>query len=71
MPCAARIFQEGSCYYIKSRSLKKERMFNSDDDYDKYIRLLNKYKVRFGIFIYGFCLCLGQLTTVRDYRYMR
>jgi REP element-mobilizing transposase RayT len=52
----ARFLKDGVCYYIQSRSNQNRKIFKADPDYERYIRLLKKYKLRYQINIYGYCL---------------
>ncbi len=52
----ARFFRNNSCCHITTRRTPEQRLFESDEDYRFYMDLLKKYKYRFRIKIYGFCL---------------
>jgi len=52
----SRFLKNGACYYIRSQSHQDQNIFKSDLDYEKYLRLLKKYKHRFPAHIYGYCL---------------
>lgn len=52
----ARFLKDGVCYYIRSQSYRRQTIFKTDSDYERYIRLLKKYKLRYRINIYGYCL---------------
>ena len=46
----------GVCYLIKYSTVDKRILFKSDDDYKFYLYLLKKYKARFRIKLFAFCL---------------
>ena len=52
----ARFLKEGVCYYIQSQGVDNQMVFKSDIDYGKFILMLKKYKIRFAVSIYGYCL---------------
>jgi putative transposase len=56
MPRIARILIENACYHIITRGNQKQLVFLEQNDYQKYIRLLEKYKNKFGFKMYAFCL---------------
>ena len=52
----ARFLKDGVCYYIQSQGTQSRTIFKADSDYERYIQLLKKYKLRYQISIYGYCL---------------
>ncbi len=56
MPRGARILLENVCYHILVRGNQKQKIFLEEDDYRKYLKLISRYKIRFGFKLYGFCL---------------
>jgi len=46
----------GDCFLVKSRSVGNQTFFKSDDDYKYYLYLLKKYKARYQIRLFAFCL---------------
>ena len=48
MPRQARLILEGSCYHIINRGNGKETIFKDSDDLKKYLKLLIKYKAKYG-----------------------
>ena len=52
----ARLLKNNSCYHITTQGSKDQKIFADNDDYRFYLELLKKYKYRFRIKIYGFCL---------------
>lgn len=45
-----------TCYRMICRALSRYQLFQGPADYQYYFLLLKKYKMKFGIQIYGFCL---------------
>lgn len=56
MARSARIFIENACHHIVVRSIQKDVVFKDDEDFNAYLRLIHKYKVKFGCRIYSYCL---------------
>ena len=56
MPRQARLFLEGVCYHIITRGNQKQAIFKDENDFDRYMWFLAKYKRRFGVRLYGWCL---------------
>lgn len=52
----ARFLKNGVCYYIRSQGYLSQTIFKIGPDYERYIQLLKKYKLRHQINIYGYCL---------------
>ena len=52
----ARFLKDGVCYNIQSQGYQNRTLFKADADYERYIQLLKKYKLRYQVSIYGFCL---------------
>ena len=56
MSRVARFLKDGGCYYVQTQSHRNQKIFKMDFDYEQYIKLLKKYKLRFRISIYAYCL---------------
>ena len=52
----ARFLKEGGCYLIQSHSYRNQKIFKMNSDFEQYIKLLKKYKARFQVNVYGYCL---------------
>src|SRR5437660_5689124 len=52
--CRAEI--EGGLYHVLSRGNNRRRIFNAPADYDKFLSLLARQKVRLPFFLYAYCL---------------
>jgi len=56
MPRTARLIIEDGCYHTITRGIRKIRSFIDDSDYQRYLKLLAKYKKKFQFKLYGWCL---------------
>ena len=56
MPRTARVFIDNACHHITSRGNQQQEVFYDEWDYDYCLRLIHKYKVKYGCLIYGYCL---------------
>jgi putative transposase len=51
-----RLLIPNACYHIIARGNQKQKVFLDTEDYLKYLFSLRKYKKKFNIRFYGFCL---------------
>ena len=56
MARTARVFIENACYHITARGNQGETVFKEGADFKYYLKLIHKYKIRYGCLIYGYCL---------------
>ncbi len=56
MPRTARLLIEDGCYHVITRGIRKSQTFLDDSDYERYLKLLQKYKKQFMLKLYGWCL---------------
>ena len=56
MPSGPRLFLENGCYHIMIRGNNKKKIFHASNDYKHYISLIKKYKKRYKIKVFGYCL---------------
>ena len=61
MPRIARIFIENACYHIVSRGIQKAPIFKETNDFDNFLHLMHKYKIKCGCRIYGYCLMKNHI----------
>ena len=52
----ARVEVEGGLYHVITRGNNRQTIFNSDDDYLKFLSLLKIQKLRLPFFLYAYCL---------------
>lgn len=56
MPREPRIQYPGAIYHVYNRGVEKRIIFNRDEDYEKFIEILNRVQIRFVFELYAFCL---------------
>jgi len=56
MPRAARLKSKSGIYHIILRGINRQIIFQDDEDKEKFIRTLGKYKEKCGYEIYAYCL---------------
>lgn len=56
MARAARVFVENACYHIVVKGNQGETVFREEVDFRYYLKLIHKYKIKYGCMIYGYCL---------------
>src|SRR5207248_198517 len=58
MPRSARRlrFTEAACYHVLNRGHAREAIFHDDEDRTCFLRLLARYRDRFGVALYHYCL---------------
>jgi len=47
---------EEACYHVMNRGHNRERIFGDDDDRHHFLGLLERYRERFGLRLYHYCL---------------
>lgn len=66
MPRTARIFIENACYHILARGNQKQKVFLEVRDFHIYLRLMHKYKLKYGCRIYAYCLMPNHIHMVME-----
>lgn len=61
MPRTARILLENVCYHIIARGNQKQEIFLEQNDYEKFLKLLARYKRKFHFKLYGYCLMTNHI----------
>ncbi len=56
MPRAARLKSESGIYHIMMRGVNRQNIFKDDEDKEKFIEVIGKYKGKCGYEIYAYCL---------------
>ena len=56
MPREARFLKNGVCYFVQTHSFMGKEIFRTDADYGRIMRILKKYKARYGVCLYAYCL---------------
>jgi putative transposase len=66
MPRAARIKSPVDMYHVMSRSISEISLFRDDEDRDKYLQLLSKYKSLYIFKVYAYCLMTTHIHLIID-----
>lgn len=66
MPRSARILLENTCYHIIARGNQKQEVFFETIDYERYLQLLKKYKLKYHFKLYGYCLMNNHIHMIID-----
>ena len=61
MPTGPRLLIDNACYHIITRGNQQQAVFHQEKDYQKYLYSLRKYKKKYNILLYGYCLMLNHL----------
>ncbi|MBN1405273.1 MAG: transposase [Candidatus Omnitrophica bacterium] len=56
MPDGPRLLIEGACYHLMVRGNNKQRVFTNNEDLNRYLGMLKKYKRKYKFKMYGYCL---------------
>jgi putative transposase len=67
MARAARIFVENACHHMVARGIQKDVIFKDKEDFESYLGLMHKYKVKFGCRIYSYCLMNNHVHLVAEF----
>lgn len=68
MPRGARILLENVCYHIIARGNQKQQVFIGEEDYKRYLRLIERYKTKYHFRLYGYCLMPNHIHLILDPR---
>lgn len=71
MPRSARILLGNACYHIISRGNQKQQIFLEKADYEAYLKLLARYKMRNRFKLYGYCLMVNHVHLIMEPRHPR
>ena len=66
MPRSARVLLDNACYHIIARGNQKQVVFFEEVDYEKYLQLLRKYKLKYRFKLYGYCLMNNHTHMIID-----
>ena len=56
MPRIARVVAPGIPHHIVQRGNRQQRVFFNDEDRIEYLRIFKEQALRFGVFIWAYCL---------------
>lgn len=62
----ARLKDEGAIYHIMCKSISEVNLFNDEEDNEKYLSLVKKYKTLYKVKIYGYCLMINHTHLLVD-----
>lgn len=68
MPRGPRLAFDNSIYHIINRGNFDQKIFRSHGDYEKFLFLLAKYKLKFNFKIYNFCLMPNHFHLLSKFR---
>src|SRR5437879_12859991 len=57
----ARIEIEGGLYHVITRGNNRQQIFSGDDDYQKFLSMLEVQKGRLPFFVYAYCLMTNHV----------
>lgn len=66
MPAGPRLILENACYHVTARGNQKQRVFLDEDDYQEFFKRLRKYKEKYGLKLYAFCLMPNHIHLVGE-----
>ena len=66
MPRRARTLIANMPYHIISRGNQQQRIFFDDEDFQRFIDLIGKYKKKFDAKVYAYCLMYNHIHLVID-----
>jgi len=66
MPRQPRIVLEGLCYHVVSRGNQQQTVFLDEMDYYKYLKYLQKYKLKYNMKLYAWCLMNNHVHMALD-----
>jgi len=67
MSARSKILLKNGCYHLTARGNQKQRIFLDDQDYAAFVGRLKKYKRRYGLKLYGFCLMPNHLHLIAEF----
>ncbi|OGX36552.1 MAG: hypothetical protein A3C36_06015 [Omnitrophica WOR_2 bacterium RIFCSPHIGHO2_02_FULL_52_10] len=53
---SARFLKDGVCYFVQTHSFMGKEILKTDADYGRIMRTIKKYKVRYSVCLYAYCL---------------
>ena len=51
-----RVHYEGALYHVITRGNNKEKIFGEENEKEEYLRIIKKYKDRYGFKLYAYCI---------------
>ena len=56
MPSGPRVLIDNACYHIIARATQGQKLFKEKEDFEEYLKRVQRYKRRHNFRLYGFCL---------------
>ena len=56
MPRSARLIMDNAIHHVITRGNQKQKIFLENNDYQKYLEILEHYKYKFWFQLFGYCL---------------
>ncbi|MBL7130491.1 MAG: transposase [Candidatus Omnitrophica bacterium] len=66
MPRTARLLLNNVCYHVITRGNQSKKVFLDNKDFNVYLRLLRKYKLKYKFKIYAYCLMKNHVHIIID-----
>ncbi|MFA6141885.1 MAG: transposase [Candidatus Omnitrophota bacterium] len=66
MPSGPRVIIENALYHIMVRGNQKQKVFDDEHDFGKYLKLIKRYKKKWGFRLYGFCLMPNHIHLIGE-----
>lgn len=61
MPTAARLIYDGAVCHIIQRGNNRQKVFREEEDYEKFLSLVERYKIKYAFDLYNYCLMSNHL----------
>ena len=66
MTIRTRLVLDNCCYHITTRGNQRQKVFIRDEDYEKYLEKLKKYKRKYHFRLYGYCLMPNHIHLIGE-----
>lgn len=66
MPRLPRVLIENACFHAMTRGNQKQKVFFDKTDYELYLNILRKAKLRYGVRLYSYCLMPNHVHLLVD-----
>jgi len=66
MARVSRLFIDNACYHVYVRGNQKRTVFGHDDDCERYLNMVKRAKMRYGILLYAYCLMPNHVHMLID-----
>ena len=66
MTIKTRLVLDNGCYHITIRGNQRQKVFIREEDYEKYLEKLKKYKWKYAFRLYGYCLMPNHIHIIGE-----